>query len=252
MQFFVNNIPEGSKKASGIYLIKNEVNGKVYVGKALKLQRRYNDYKAAFKREDKRKINPYLMNALSKHGPGNFSFSVLEICCIDQLAERELFWMQNHDAINPLRGYNLRLDSSTGMVTHPLTRQKISERVNREFAEGIRSREAMSALAKGLWADEQKKAQMARSLSLARSSVFIQKHKNGEPVAVWTNINQILDANPDYKWQNIYAACNGNKPTYRGFQWERVESVPEELKHLEVNTDFVFTNRNIRKEKTSE
>ena len=151
--------------------------------------------------------------------------------------------MEYFESTNPEKGYNLRMDSSTGMVTHPSTSKKISTRIKKEYATGVRSREAISAWATALWEDEDKKEQMARSVSRARASFFIQKTMEGEPIAVWSNINQIIEHNPGYKWQNIYAACNGNKVSYMKFKWERTDSVPEELQYLSIEYDFSIINR---------
>lgn len=243
IKFFTNLIPESDRKLSGIYKITNTINGKIYIGKTVNFQKRYTAYKGAFKKEDIRKINPYFLNSIKKYGPENFTFEVVEVCSLEVLAEKELQWMLHYKSTEQEFGYNLRMDSSTGMVTHPSTRKKISERVKREYAEGIRSKEAISEWATDLWKDEEKKDKMRRNVSLARASYFIQRTKEGQCVAVWSNINQILEKNPGYKWQNIYAACNGSKASYMKFLWERVESVPHELIEFLVTDNFSLVNR---------
>ena len=240
-------IPEDEKKFSGIYKITNKINGKVYIGKTVNFQRRYNAYKAGFKKKDICKINQYFMNAIEKYLPENFTFEVVEVCEIDLLAERELHWMVVYRSTEQDCGYNLRMDSSTGMITHPETSKKISERIKKEYEEGIRSREDVSKWATNLWKDEDKKDQMRQEVSNSRRSYFAQYCKEGNCLALWDGINQILRANPDYKWQNIYAACNGSKKNYRGFVWKRFDNIPEELKHLLVDTDSNLFGRNANK-----
>lgn len=247
IEFFKNLIPDCDKKLSGIYKIRNTTNGKVYIGKTVNFQRRYTSYKAAFKKEDIRKINPYFLNSIKKHGAENFTFEVVEPCPVEQLAEKELEWMVEYKSTDQKFGYNLRMDSSTGMVAHPSTRKKISDRLRKEFSEGVRSREAVSQWATDLWKDQDKKNEMKKNVSLARSSFFIQRTKQGECVAVWSNINQILENNPGYKWQNIYAACNGSKASYMKFTWERTDSLPDNLSEFLVTEGFTLTNRNNEK-----
>ena len=54
------------------------------------------------------------------------------------LAEKELFWIGRLRVTDRNVGYNLRLDSSTGMVTHSETSIKISNRLKKEWSEGVR------------------------------------------------------------------------------------------------------------------
>lgn len=167
------------------------------------------------------------MNSIDKYKPENFTFSVLEFCSIDDLAEKELFWMVELESTNLEKGYNLRMDSSTGMITHDSTREKISNRMKKEYSNGTRSREAVSEWSTTLWKDEELKDQMRQQVSESRRSFFIQSTKDDTVVAVWNGINQIMNNHRAYKWQNIYAACNGNKKNYRGFLWKRVDELEE-------------------------
>lgn len=170
-------------------------------------------------------MNAYFRSAIDKTKPENFSFSVLEFCDVGIMAERELFWMITLSSTDPEKGYNLRMDSSTGMVAHDSTREKISNRMKKEYADGTRSRKAASEWATNLWKNEELKDQMRQQVSESRRSFFIQSTKDAKIVAVWNGINQIMNHHRDYKWQNIYAACNGNKKSYRGFLWNRVDEL---------------------------
>lgn len=225
--FFVNEIPAEKRSSSGIYKIENKINGKVYVGKTNNFRKRYTRYKSSYYNRAERQINSYLMKSIDKYRPENFTFSVLEFCSIDALAEKELFWMVALESTHLEKGYNLRMDSSTGMITHDSTREKISKRVKREYADGTRSIEAVSAFFTEMWKDDELKDQMRQQVSESRRSFFIQSTKDGNIVAVWNGINQITNHNRDYKWQNVYAACNGSKKTYRGFLWKRVDELED-------------------------
>lgn len=229
-EFFVYNIP--SNEVGGIYEIRNINNNKVYVGKTINFKRRYNTYKSAYKTKRKSHINDYLMNAIDKHGVESFQFNMLEPCTVEEMSERELFWMVEKDSTNSLKGYNLRMDSSTGMITHQSTRDKISKRVKDEYVSGLRSPSTTGDFFREYWKDEELKALMSQSVSEGSRSYFIQKDREGVVICVWNGINQIRNHYPDWKWQNIYAACNGNKKSYMNFLWERVRYggvVPEGL-----------------------
>lgn len=124
---------------SGIYLIINKINNKVYVGKTKNFKKRFAQYLYDYEKQRGDQINQYLLSSMNKYGFENFEFSIVEYCSIEECAERELFWMKELDSLNRNKGYNLRSDSSTGMVTHPETSKKISERLSLEWANGIRS-----------------------------------------------------------------------------------------------------------------
>lgn len=230
MEFFVNKVGGEFKHASGIYKIENMVNGKVYVGKTIDFHRRYTCYKSAYRRQDNRSINCYFLSSINKNKAVNFEFSVLEVCPVESLACRELYWMKEMKSTDSRFGYNLRMDSSTGMITHELTRKKISDRVREEYRTGLRDPKHIGDFFSSFWKDNpQVKAGMAQQVSTTRKSYFVKRSFDGVVEAVYDGIQQLRNDNPDYKWQNIYAACNGSKANYRGFLWERLASLPPEL-----------------------
>ena len=81
---------------SGIYKIENKVNGKVYIGSSNSIRRRWQKHKALL-RHGKHQ-NSHLQAAWDKYGEDNFSFSVIELCPIDQLISREQYFIAS---INP-------------------------------------------------------------------------------------------------------------------------------------------------------
>lgn len=236
-------VDEQLPTSSGIYKIQNKVNGKIYIGKTKNFRKRYTHYKSAFNKRDTKQINSYLMRSLEKYSPAQFKFSIIEECHIDLLAERELYWMDEFETTDCQKGYNLRRDSSTGMVAHQSTREKISRRVRREFEDGIRSREDLSKLATNIWKDGERRRGMALEVSKSKASYFIQMDRQGIVVAVYESIQQVLHSIPNSKWQNIYAACNGSKKTYLGYRWERSKDITG-LEHLLVKTEYTHTQIN--------
>jgi group I intron endonuclease len=251
MKFFKKEIPVELNNASGVYKITNEINGKVYIGKTVNFRKRYGTYKAGYKRQDVRAINEYFLNSINKYGAENFTFSIVEVCDPTLASDRELYWMQEFCSLDPKRGYNLRFDSSTGLIVDVRTRDKISRRVKKEFEEGKRTAEQTSQFFSDFWKNNPcVKEGMKLAVSAANCSFFLQKTMEGEPITLWKGINQIIENNQEYKFQNIYAACNGSKKSYRGYKWERFDSLPVEYEHLLSDLPFSYGNARFKQEKS--
>lgn len=126
------------KGRPAIYGLRNLLNNKIYVGKTRDMYFRCYQYTYDFREKRKDHINEYLFRSMEKNGIENFEMFPLEFCSIDDLSERELFWMDELRSCENERGYNLRRDSSSGMETHQNTSDKISARLKEEWASGVR------------------------------------------------------------------------------------------------------------------
>ena len=91
---------------SGIYCIKNTINGKVYVGSAVRFSKRWEKHRRLLC--EGHHSNKHLQNAWNKYGKEVFIFYVLEYV-IDplQLVACEQIWINFLEAVS--RGYNIRL-----------------------------------------------------------------------------------------------------------------------------------------------
>lgn len=86
---------------SGIYQIKNLVNGKIYVGSASTLRNRKCNHFSDLR--DNKHPNARLQNSYNKYGRSNFEFSIIEYCSKDKLVEREQHYI---DTLDPY--FNIR------------------------------------------------------------------------------------------------------------------------------------------------
>ena len=100
------------KVRSGIYKWTNKTNGKVYIGKSddvLKRKKRhlnlYKMYYRKFKRGRGLQTKKALYIAMIEEGYRNFKFEVLEYCELDQLNEREEYWIEHYNSCE--EGYNM-------------------------------------------------------------------------------------------------------------------------------------------------
>jgi len=90
---------------SGIYLIKNMVNGKGYIGSTTDLDGRKITHFQELK--GNRHHNYHLQSSYNKHGRDKFEFYVLAYCSSEKLLTKEDFYMKYLKTLNRNYGYNL-------------------------------------------------------------------------------------------------------------------------------------------------
>ncbi len=98
---YMNNIhanPVG-KISKDIYIIKNDINDKVYIGQSINAEDR-------FKSHCKGNYDNSLIDmAIQKYGKEHFWFEILE-SQIENYNEKEVFWIQYYNSVTPY-GYNI-------------------------------------------------------------------------------------------------------------------------------------------------
>lgn len=219
------------KKKSGIYIIKNKINNKIYVGKAIDIYRRIKDHVTALNTKNKNE-NPHLINAWHKYGRENFTYYVIEYLndtdrlTLDvKLKERELYWMNELNSLDQDKGYNLRLDSESGLIVSNETREKMKESQLKRYKneeERIKQSETMIKLRKDrpeLYEESKEKlAYINRKYRIAKCN-----KNTGEIIKIYEIIKEISDENSEYYLQAIKGCCQGTKNSYKGFRWHYVE-----------------------------
>lgn len=113
---------------SGIYVIQNLVNGKYYVGSAVRLQKRWKYHRWSLLKN--RHGNRHLQNAWDKYGEQSFVFNVLEYVEPERLLDRETFWIQLLRATDRDYGYNIAFIAGSNLGTKRTdeTKQKIGQK----------------------------------------------------------------------------------------------------------------------------
>ncbi len=103
-----------TNRISGIYMIRNKVNDKKYIGLSRDCLGRISRHKTNLRHG--RHSNCHLQAAWNKYGESSFEFSVIEKCDISSLPEREMYWIDHYDSFTS--GYNRSGggDGTTGVV----------------------------------------------------------------------------------------------------------------------------------------
>jgi group I intron endonuclease len=113
--------------ASGIYCIRNTVTGKVYVGSAVNMARRWRSHRREL--SNGLHCNPRLRKDAGRYGIHVFAFSVLELVPDRALlTQREQHWIDMLRSADRATGYNICpiAGSGMGVLISAETRAKLS------------------------------------------------------------------------------------------------------------------------------
>lgn len=94
----------------GIYLIRNQINNKIYIGQSKDIHRRWLEHLRSaqpdkYPNKSARDINTPIHLAMQKYGIENFSIEILEKT--SKLDEREKYWIKKFHATDKNIGYNI-------------------------------------------------------------------------------------------------------------------------------------------------
>lgn len=91
----------------GIYKIENKINGKVYIGQSVDIERRWNEHKSrSLSKKHDKDYNMKIYKAIRKYGLNNFKLSIIEECSEDKLRDKEIYWINYYNSMDSNFGYN--------------------------------------------------------------------------------------------------------------------------------------------------
>lgn len=129
------------ERICGIYKITNLINGKMYIGQAQDIYKRWYAHKySAFKKDNKR-YNVILYRAIRKYGLENFEFEILEECCVEELNEKEIYYINKYNTCIYNKnswGYNMTIggDGTRGYKLSKEQLKLMSDRMKGKMIKG--------------------------------------------------------------------------------------------------------------------
>jgi group I intron endonuclease len=180
-------------------MIKNKINGKMYIGQTCK-----DDINIRWKRHKQRRNSnecPNLYKAFRKYGIDTFDFKIICICFDKACDDLEIHYISKYNTISP-NGYNLDGGGHINKVVHEDTRKKISEALTGKKHSYERIQKMRLALI-GFKHTEESKKKMSESRKGIKMSeqtkLNMSNGQKGHAVTEYTK-QQVADANKKRVW----------------------------------------------------
>lgn len=212
----------------GIYKIENLINGKVYIGQSIEIERRFKKHLTA-------KDNTIIHKAIRKYGKENFSLQILEECDITLLDDRESYWINYYNSIIP-NGYNMINGGSNGagfakglsvlqyqlngvfIAEYPSARQASIETGIDHHSICDCCNEKFAQAGGFLWKYKNSSKQITPLNKRTRYNVLQIDKKNGLIIKEYKSIAEASNETKIAK-ATICNVCNGKGKTAGGFIW---------------------------------
>ena len=140
---------------SGIYGIKNLINGKWYIGQSKNIFARRHKHFYTLKHNLHQ--NDHLQSSFNKYGESAFEFHIIEEVDESMIDAREKTWILHYNSIDPAYGYNEESGGSFGKHYSEERRKKLSEARRKQGPFSKERCQNMSVGIKAAWTDERRK-----------------------------------------------------------------------------------------------
>jgi len=240
----------------GIYCIICDVNGKLYIGQSIQMNKRINDH---FKKlENNNHFNSHLQSAYNKYGKENFKWEVLKYCKKEKLDKLEEYYIKYYNSTNRGCGYNktskahrTNIDADgrkkisetlKGRVFSKEWRKKISEKArgNKNGVNAKRSKEwkeNMSKIHKGKKLSEETKKKLSEARKGKKTNLgykWTEEQKKKLKTRNLGNKNAL-----GYKWTNEQKERLSKAKRKNHLKADIEELSGEKITDIEVTTEDI-------------
>lgn len=198
-----------------IYKITNNINNKIYIGQTVR------DLDTRIK-EHRRHKDCIMYNAFNKYGYDNFTIEIIDTAeTIDELNEKEIYWISYYDSTNKDKGYNLCEggNNTVGFKHSEESKRLMSEHAVRRFGPdnhfyNMHHTDETKEKMKQSWINRKESGeqlpQCRRVINLDTGEVF----------------NSIVDACDKYdvKATHVSRVCRGKRKRTGGYRWAYFDS----------------------------
>lgn len=127
---------------TGVYKIKCLANGKIYIGSSFNIQKIIKTHFNRLKKNNHN--NPHLQSAYNTYGEALFMWDVVEQCNVENLLNKEQYWMDLTKCYDRKIGFNncLKADRPTGYkhtisAKNKMSQSKLGKKLSKEHISNI-------------------------------------------------------------------------------------------------------------------
>ena len=228
-QIFFKDTPRG---LSGIYKITNKITQKVYIGQSVDIRRRWTAHINILNDTNANAIekSSAIHQSMLKYGIENFTFEIVELCSIDQLNDREKFWIQSYNSY--LRGYNETIGGD-GIRIRPSYVDAIQDALQhtmQSYQEIATTNhvavQVVSTINRGVTYFDETLSYPLRS----HTKEVIQYDLHGNELSRFATVTEAANA-VNTSTTHISGACSGKYKSTRGFIWRYASDPLQEVPH---------------------
>jgi len=223
---------------SGVYCIENVITHKKYIGQSVDINNRWYKHKSDLNRgvHD----NDYLQKAWNKYGENEFDFYVLEYCNVEELNDKERYYIDFYHSMKRDCGYNLKSGGQDYNYFSSEVKEKISSSNKKYYLEHPEMKQSRSIGALNQWANPKIKEKI-----LGENNSMYGKHhteeskkkmsetRTGKPIAkrypnpvICVELNKVFDNSVEagkalfLDGSAILKVCRGERKICGGYHWE--------------------------------
>lgn len=222
---------------TGIYKIVHKTSGKIYIGSAVDIDKRWGEHIRALRRSDHRNI--HLQRAWNKYGEHSFIFGIVEYTQQDILLEREQHYLDTLNVCDTNIGYNIaptagnslgirRSDEFKEKVRQGLLGKILTNEHKENIGKGVsESQKYRDAMASPEYKEKMKVANLGDKNPMfgkygkdhPKAKSIDQYTKEGEYIKTWDSV-LVAARHLKRSHANISSCCKGRLKTAYGFVWK--------------------------------